>query len=81
MSTNIRATLSVGLLLFLTGSVVAAATWPQGQTVALEGTHYGSAARFDMGLAAAMLGLLLVLLDGIAFGAHRVESINQDNKR
>jgi hypothetical protein len=77
---SIKTTLSVGLLLLLTGSVIAVATWPQGQTVALEGPHYGSAAKFDMGLAAAMMGLLLVLLAGIACGARRVESINQDTK-
>ena len=66
------------MLLLLTGSLVAVATWPHGQTVALEGTYYGSAVRFEMGLAAAMLGLLLVLLAGVAYGARRVESINQD---
>ena len=80
MSTTIKTTLSVGLLLLLTGSVVAVATWPQGHTVALEGTQYGSAVRFDMGLGAALLGLLLVLLAGIGYGAQRVESINQDTK-
>jgi len=68
------------LVFLLTGSVVAVATWPQGQTVPLEGTQYGSPVRFEMGLAAAMLGLLLVLLAGIIYGARRVESINQDTK-
>lgn len=80
MSTSTKTTLGVGLVFLLTGSVVAVATWPPGQTVPLEGTQYGSPVRFEMGLAAAMLGLLLVLLAGIIYGARRVESINQNIK-
>jgi hypothetical protein len=80
VSTSIKATLSVGLLLLVTGSFVAVITWPQGQPVALESPHYASAARFELGLLVGMLGLLLVLIAGLAYGAGQVGSIKQDTK-
>jgi hypothetical protein len=60
-----KTTLRVGFAPPPGGSVVAVAAWPQGEAVPLEGTQYGSAVRFEIGLAAAMLGLLLVLLAAI----------------
>jgi hypothetical protein len=80
MDGGIKTTLRVGLLLLLTGSVVALATWPHSETDALGATYSESGLWADLGLAAAMLGILLVLLVGIGYGARRIESVNQDDK-
>jgi hypothetical protein len=81
VSTGIKRTLSVGMLLLLAGAVIAVATWPHNETDALGGTDpRESAVPADLGLAAAMLGLLLVVLVGIAYVGSRLESRNQWNK-
>jgi hypothetical protein len=80
VATSIKTTLSFGLLLLLTGFVIAVATWPHAQSDALGDTRYESAVRADLGLVAAMVGLLLVVLAGIAYGGARLQSINQENK-
>ena len=78
--TGIKRAFSVGLLLLLIGVVIAVATWPHAQSDALGDTRYENAVRADLGLAAAMLGLLLVLLAGIAYGIQRLESVHQETK-
>ncbi len=77
---SIKKTLSVGLFLLLAGSLIAVATWLHAQRNALGDTRYESAVRADPGLAAAMVGLLLVVLAGIVYGGGRLGSRNQENK-
>jgi hypothetical protein len=80
VGTSIKRAFSVGLLLLLAGSVISVAMWPHTQSDALGDTRYESAVRADLGLATAMVGLLLVVLAGIAYGGRCLPSINQENK-
>jgi hypothetical protein len=80
VGTSIKTTLRVGLLLPLTGFVIAVATWPHAQSDALGDTRYDSALMADLGLPVAAVGLLLVLLAGIAYGGGRLQSINQEDE-
>ena len=77
---SIKTLLRVGLLLLVTGSAIAAITWPHAQSDALGDTRYESAVRADLGLAGAMAGLLLILLAGAAYGGGRLEGRNQEDK-
>lgn len=80
MTGVIRAELGVGALLLLAGSALAVTTWPSPREVALEGTIYPPHLIADLGTLVAMVGLLLVLLAGIAYGMGRVNDINQDDR-
>jgi hypothetical protein len=80
VGTSIKRAFSVGLLLLLAGSVISVAMWPHTQSDALGDTRYESAVRADLGLATAMVGLLLVLVTCIAYGEGRLQRINQENK-